>query len=98
MTVGDAPAEAGELPDAPARAGWRQWLGLAVLCLPTTLAAVDVNVMFLALPDVTSDLGINATEQLWVIDVYGFMITGFLITMGRRRSRPWPSERCSGGT
>jgi MFS transporter, DHA2 family, multidrug resistance protein len=32
---------------------------------------------------VTSDLGINATEQLWVIDVYGFMITGFLITMGK---------------
>jgi DHA2 family multidrug resistance protein-like MFS transporter len=60
----------------------RKWVGLAVLCLPTMLAAVDVNVMFLALPHVSADLGAGATEQLWITDIYGFMISGFLVTMG----------------
>jgi DHA2 family multidrug resistance protein-like MFS transporter len=60
----------------------RKWIGLAVLCLPTMLAAVDVNVMFLALPRVGADLGAGATQQLWIADIYGFMISGFLVTMG----------------
>ncbi|BCB74065.1 MFS transporter [Phytohabitans flavus] len=68
--------------DAPAKAGRREWLALAVLCLPTMLAAVDINVMFLALPHVSEDLGANSTEQLWITDIYGFLISGFLITMG----------------
>lgn len=62
--------------------GMRKWIGLAVLCLPTMLAAVDVNVMFLALPQVSRDLGAGGTEQLWIADIYGFMISGFLVTMG----------------
>ncbi|MEU7896032.1 MFS transporter [Nonomuraea sp. NPDC049152] len=68
--------------DISPKAGPRQWFGLAVLCLPTMLAAVDINVMFLALPQVTADLGANSIEQLWITDIYGFMVSGFLITMG----------------
>jgi len=68
--------------DAPAKAGWREWVGLAVLCLPTMLATIDVNVMFLALPHVSADLGASSTEELWITDIYGFMIAGFLVTMG----------------
>jgi DHA2 family multidrug resistance protein-like MFS transporter len=68
--------------DVPARAGRREWLALVVLCLPTLLAAVDINVMFLALPHVSEDLGSNSTEQLWITDIYGFAISGFLIMMG----------------
>jgi DHA2 family multidrug resistance protein-like MFS transporter len=68
--------------DIPARAGRREWLALAVLCLPTMLAAVDINVMFLALPRVSEDLDANVSEQLWITDIYGFLISGFLITMG----------------
>lgn len=64
------------------KATWREWVGLAVLCLPTMLAAVDINVMFLALPHVSEDLGAGSTQQLWITDIYGFMITGFLVTMG----------------
>ncbi|GAT67128.1 MFS transporter [Planomonospora sphaerica] len=67
---------------APARAGWRQWAGLAVMCLPTMLTTVDITVMFLALPHVSADLGASGVEQLWISDVYGFMIAGFLVTMG----------------
>lgn len=75
MTTFDAPA-------AAPRATAREWLGLAVLCLPTMLAAVDVNITFLALPHVSADLGASGIEQLWISDVYGFLIAGFLITAG----------------
>src|SRR5690349_18168796 len=46
------------------------------------LTTVDINVMFLALPQLSADLGAEGTEQLWIMDIYGFMITGFLVTMG----------------
>ncbi|KOX24113.1 MFS transporter [Nocardiopsis sp. NRRL B-16309] len=65
-----------------AGAGRRQWTGLAVLALPTLLLSVDVSVLYLALPHLSRDLGPSATEQLWIMDIYGFMIAGFLVTMG----------------
>ncbi|OZM71911.1 MFS transporter [Amycolatopsis antarctica] len=65
-----------------ARAGRREWIGLAVLTLPTLLVSVDVSVLFLALPHLTADLGASSTEQLWISDIYGFMVAGFLVTMG----------------
>ncbi|MDD7942634.1 MFS transporter [Actinomycetospora lutea] len=58
------------------------WWGLAVLALPTLLSAVDINVLFLALPHLTRDLGASAVEQLWITDVYGFLVAGLVITMG----------------
>ncbi|WP_433262093.1 MFS transporter [Actinosynnema sp. CS-041913] len=64
------------------RAGVREWLGLAVLALPTLLLSVDATVLYLALPHLGADLRPSGTETLWIIDVYGFMIAGFLITMG----------------
>jgi MFS transporter, DHA2 family, multidrug resistance protein len=60
----------------------RAWLALAVLCLPTMLAVVDLNVLFLALPQLSADLNAGGSAQLWIMDVYGFMIAGFLVTMG----------------
>ncbi|MGP3933710.1 MFS transporter [Nonomuraea sp. KM88] len=65
-----------------ARAGARAWLGLSVLALATLLLAVDNTVLVLALPHLAADLGPSATELLWITDVYGFMIAGFMITMG----------------
>jgi MFS transporter, DHA2 family, multidrug resistance protein len=68
--------------DSPSKAGPRTWLALAVLCLPTMLAVVDINVLFLALPRLAADLDAGSTAQLWIMDIYGFMIAGFLVTMG----------------
>jgi DHA2 family multidrug resistance protein-like MFS transporter len=82
MATVDGQPAAGGAPELPARAGSREWLALAVLCLPTMLAAVDINVMFLALPHLSAELGSGSTQQLWITDIYGFMITGFLVTMG----------------
>ncbi|MDT5024433.1 MAG: transporter, family, multidrug resistance protein, partial [Micromonosporaceae bacterium] len=64
------------------RAGRREWVGLAVLALPTLLISVDVFVMLLALPHLSAGLGADSTQQLWIMDVYSFMIAGFLVTMG----------------
>src|SRR5258708_36963269 len=63
-------------------AGRREWLGLVVLALPTLLINVDLSVLYLALPHLTADLEPSSTQQLWILDIYGFMVAGFLITMG----------------
>jgi DHA2 family multidrug resistance protein-like MFS transporter len=64
------------------RAGRREWVGLAVLALPTLLVALDIGALFLALPHLTAELGASSVQQLWIMDIYGFMIAGFLVTMG----------------
>jgi hypothetical protein len=62
--------------------GRREWLGLAALALPTLPVALDLFVMLLALPHLSAALGASSTRQLWILDIYGFMVAGFLLTMG----------------
>jgi DHA2 family multidrug resistance protein-like MFS transporter len=73
---------ASTVPAQHERAGPRQWLGLALLVVPTLLLAADITVLYLALPHLSVDLGPSSTETLWIIDIYGFLLAGFLITMG----------------
>ncbi len=67
---------------APPRAGRREWIGLAVLLLPTLLYTMDLTVLHLAVPHLTADLEPTSSQLLWIIDIYGFLIAGSLITMG----------------
>ncbi|MEU6711179.1 MFS transporter [Nonomuraea sp. NPDC046802] len=64
------------------RAGVREWAGLAVLAMPTVLLALDISVLHLAVPHLAADLAPSGTQLLWIMDVYAFMIAGFLVTMG----------------
>jgi DHA2 family multidrug resistance protein-like MFS transporter len=64
------------------KAGLREWIGLAVLTLPTLLVSIDVSVVILALPHISESLGADSAQQLWIMDIYGFMLAGFMITMG----------------
>ncbi|WP_239155305.1 MFS transporter [Amycolatopsis sp. FDAARGOS 1241] len=48
----------------------------------TLLVALDIGVVLLALPAIAVDLGARGVQQLWLTDSYGFLIAGFLITMG----------------
>ncbi|MGC7095063.1 MFS transporter [Amycolatopsis lurida] len=64
------------------RAGRREWIGLAVLALPTLLLSLDMSVLHLAVPHLAADLHPSGSQLLWIIDIYGFMIAGFLVTMG----------------
>jgi DHA2 family multidrug resistance protein-like MFS transporter len=68
--------------DSVPLAGRREWLGLAVLALPTLVLSLDMSVLYLALPTMSADLDPSSTQQLWIIDIYGFMVAGLLITMG----------------
>ncbi|MEU4175829.1 MFS transporter [Streptomyces sp. NPDC026589] len=67
---------------APPRATTREWLGLAVLALPTVVIALSMTVLNLAVPSLSADLKPDGTQLLWIIDIYGFLIAGLLITMG----------------
>ena len=60
----------------------REWIGLAVIALPCVLYSMDLTVLFLAVPSLSADLNPSATELLWITDIYGFMVAGWLITMG----------------
>ena len=72
----------GEPTTVPKRAGRREWLGLAVLTLACLLYVMDLTVLHLAVPAISRDLRPSSVELLWIIDIYGFMVAGFLITMG----------------
>lgn len=78
----DSNALTGASRAAGVAAGPREWLGLAVLALPTLLLGLDVTLLYLALPALAADLQASSTQALWIMDAYGFMIAGFLVTMG----------------
>lgn len=68
--------------ESNSRAGLKEWIGLAVLSLPALLVSIDVSVMILALPHIGAALGADSIQQLWIMDIYGFLLSGFMITMG----------------
>lgn len=68
-------------PIAPARATTRTWIGLGVLVLPLLLIAVDGMVLVFALPAISAELSPTGAQQLWIMDIYSFMLAGLLITM-----------------
>lgn len=64
------------------RAQAREWTGLAVLALPCLVYAMDLTVLNLALPVLSTELAPSGAQLLWILDIYGFFVAGFLITMG----------------
>jgi DHA2 family multidrug resistance protein-like MFS transporter len=66
----------------PARAGVREWTGLAVLALPALLASLELTVTHLALPAIAADLTASSTQLLWIVDIYAFLLAAVLIPIG----------------
>ncbi|MFI9719477.1 MFS transporter [Streptomyces sp. NPDC052396] len=64
------------------QAGRREWTALAVLLLPLLLVSMDVSVLYFAVPFISRDLHPTAAQQLWIFDIYGFVLSGLLLTMG----------------
>src|SRR5829696_888779 len=71
MTVDEAP-----------KASRREWVGLAVLALLCLLYSMDLTVLELAVPKLSADLRPTSSQLLWIMDVCGFLLAGFPITMG----------------
>jgi MFS transporter, DHA2 family, multidrug resistance protein len=70
------------MPDPARRAGRHEWIGLGVLALATMLYSIDLTVLHLAVPSLTADLHPSSAQLLWIVDIYGFLLAGSLITMG----------------
>lgn len=68
-------------------AGRKAWIGLALLVVPCLVYAMDLTVLNLALPSLAADLAPSGPQVLWIVDIYGFMVAGFLITMGNLGDR-----------
>jgi DHA2 family multidrug resistance protein-like MFS transporter len=66
----------------PARATQREWIGLFVLTLAALVYAMDLTVLNLAIPRISQALRPSSAQLLWIIDIYGFLVAGLLITMG----------------
>jgi MFS transporter, DHA2 family, multidrug resistance protein len=71
-----------QVPQEATLAGRREWIGLAVLALACLLYAMDLTVLHLAVPALSEDLQPSSAQLLWITDIYGFMVAGFLVTMG----------------
>jgi DHA2 family multidrug resistance protein-like MFS transporter len=71
-----------QVPEEATLAGRREWIGLAVLALACLLYAMDLTVLHLAVPALSEDLKPSSAQLLWITDIYGFMVAGFLVTMG----------------
>ncbi|GAA2069856.1 MFS transporter [Streptomyces albiaxialis] len=55
---------------------------LAVLCASLLLVAMDATILNVALPSLIDAMHPSALEQLWIIDVYGLVLGGLLVSMG----------------
>ena len=67
---------------APARATRKEWIGLSVIALPCLLYSMDLTVLHMAVPRLSTELEPTSAQLLWIIDIYGFLVAGSLITMG----------------
>lgn len=82
--------------DTTPRAGRRQWAAMAILALPCLLYSMDLTVLNLAMPELSTALHPSETQLLWIVDIYGFVLAAALIPMGvfgdrigRRRLLLW---------
>ncbi|MDX6740129.1 MFS transporter [Actinocorallia sp. A-T 12471] len=78
--------------------GTRGWWGFGLLVLPMVVLAMDLTVLFFAMPTVSAELRPSATQALWIVHAYGFTIAGFLVTMGRLSDRVGPRRLLLGGS
>ena len=64
--------------DNKPQAGIKEWLGLVVIVLVTFLIAIDISVLGFAMPPISEALKPSATQLLWIMDIYSFVLAGLL--------------------
>ncbi|HEV7886184.1 MAG TPA: MFS transporter [Acidimicrobiales bacterium] len=60
----------------------RRWWTLLVLCLSLTMVIVGNTTLNVALPTLIRDLHASTTELQWMVDAYGLVFAGLLLTSG----------------
>lgn len=66
---------------------YSRWIALAILALPVLLTSMDFSVLYLAIPAISADLSPTSSQILWMLDIYGFVLAGLLITAGNLADR-----------
>ncbi len=69
-------------PGIPA-AGWRRWVGLAMLSIGVAMIIVDATIVNVAVPSIIRDLKLDSTSAEWVNTIYALVFAALLITLGR---------------
>lgn len=59
----------------------RRWAALAILSLSLLVIVMDITILNVALPSITSELRPTNEELLWMVDAYSLALAGLLITM-----------------
>ncbi|MDP4508313.1 MFS transporter [Nonomuraea turcica] len=70
----------------------RRWAGLAVLSAAVLLVVMDMTVLNVALPAISEDLRPSSIELLWIVDAYGLVLAGLLVTVSALGDR-WGRKR-----
>jgi EmrB/QacA subfamily drug resistance transporter len=60
----------------------RRWKILAVLCISLMVVIVGNTALNVALPTLASELNASISEQQWMVDAYGLVFAGLLLTAG----------------
>ena len=60
----------------------RKWLPLVAVCLGSFMLMVDVTIVNVALPAMTTDLSTSFTSLQWVIDSYALVLAVLLLGLG----------------
>ncbi|UGY95114.1 MFS transporter [Streptomyces gobiensis] len=58
-----------------------------MLCASLLLVAMDATILNIALPSLIDDLQPSGRAQLWIIDIYGLVLGGLLVTAGALSDR-----------
>ncbi|NEA97778.1 MFS transporter [Streptomyces sp. SID13726] len=59
-----------------------RWLVLAVLSLSLLVVALDLTVLNVALPTLSTEIQPSSVQLLWIVDVYSLVVAGLLISAG----------------
>jgi EmrB/QacA subfamily drug resistance transporter len=60
----------------------RKWWTLLAVCLATFMLLLDITIVNVALPDISSELHTSFSDLQWVIDAYALMLAALLLTAG----------------
>lgn len=69
--------------DAGARPGTGRGASLALLAFAQLIIALDLNIVFVALPEIGAGLGFSGQTLQWVVSAYTVFTGGFLLFGGR---------------
>ncbi|NUU20310.1 MAG: MFS transporter [Streptomycetaceae bacterium] len=81
------PKDRGAVDTRPTPARSRAGLTLALLAFAQFIVAIDYNIVWIALPDIGSELGFSASSLQWVVSAYAVTFGGLLLLGGRAADR-----------